>query len=311
MLNSNMRYFLKSSILFALFFLSTIAAAFVPGTPVNVIIPFSAGGGVDNIFRHIQGYAIKRGITMVAIYKPGADGIIAMNELSSSPANGNTISVTTSSVLAMYRIKNPEEKLTPITNISHSIWALVVHPGIKVTSLAELENAVMSGEDIKFGYGAPGQLMMLEQFFKQAKFKTKPLFVGYKGASPAVNDLIGAHINVMILPLAVINSHIQSGKVILIATTKWKSDSSPNVVLLEKKYPNWVETDAFAIAAPPNLDTPARQYWSSFFNDYVNDKQVQAELKSNFSIASTPGRLALENSISATKDFIMKLGIQN
>lgn len=273
---------------------------------VNVIIPFAPGGGVDLTFRHLQKYASERGITLVAIYKPGADGSIAMNELSKMPKDGFTISVTTVGVLAYNELKHPGQELTAITGIRDSIGAFVTHPNSPIKSLDDLEKSLKNGDNIKYGYGAPGQRMMLDQLFEMAKTSKDPIMVPYKGGGPVVNDLLGGHIDVAQVPFSIVKVHVDSGKVRLLALTRAKVDGY-NVPLIESKYPKWKEFDGFAVAAPKGADAAAVKFWTDFLKGYVNDKQVQKDFASDLTIISPFGSKPVDDTVKLSKDKLSKM----
>jgi tripartite-type tricarboxylate transporter receptor subunit TctC len=283
------------------------AYAFEPGTNiVNVVIPFAPGGGVDQTFRNLQKYAAAKGIQLVAVYKPGADGLIAMNQLSGMPKDGLNISLTTAGVLAYHSIKNPDEDLVTITGIRGSIGAFVAHPNSSIKTIDDLEKAVRSGNNIKFGYGAPGQRMVLDQYFELAKAAPNQLMVPYKGGGPVINDLLGGQIDVAQVPFSIVKAHIDSGKLRLLATVA-ASVPKYNVPLMQKKYPKWQEFDGFGVVAPKGTSTDAIAFWSEFLKGYVSDKQVQEEFASEFTLKLRAGPKALEDTVKASKERLSKI----
>ena len=273
---------------------------------VNVIIPFAPGGGVDQTFRHLQKYALERGINLIAIYKPGADGIIAMNELAKMPKDGFNITVTTAGVLAYAELKNPGQELTAITGIRDSIGAFVTHPNSPIKTLDDLEKSLKNGDNIKYGYGAPGQRMVLDQLFEMAKASKEPIMVPYKGGGPVVNDLLGGHIDVAQVPFSIIKTHVDSGKVRLLALIRSRVDGY-NVPLIENKYPKWKDFDGFAVATPKGADPDAVKFWSEFLKGYVNDKQVQKDFATDLTIISTFGSKTLDDTVKRSKDQLSKM----
>lgn len=273
---------------------------------INVVIPFAPGGGVDQSFRHLQKYALERGITLVAVYRPGADGLIAMRELANMPKDGFNISVTTAGVLAYQELRDTEKCCTAITGIRDSIGAFVVHPSSSIKTLDDLEKAVKQGDDIKFGYGAPGQRMVLDQFFEFAKPSKAPLLVPYKGGGPVINDLLAGHIDAAQVPLSIVKSHIDAGKLRLIATTRSKVDGFA-VPMVEDRYPKWKELDGFAVVTPAGADSEAVKFWTSFLKEYVGNKQVQQDFAKDYTISAPFGTKNVTETITASKTRLAKM----
>ena len=276
--------------------------------PITVVIPFAPGGGVDQTFRHLQNYAAQKGINMVAIYKPGAEGLISMSELATRPHDGYNISITTAGVIAYYRLRNPSTDVVPITGIRDSITAFVAYPGNNIKTLNELEQALQQGKDIKFGQGAPGQKMVVNQLLSFMKPKVKPVIASYKGGSPVVTDLLGGHIDIAAVPLSIVKSHIDSGKLRLIGLgSRSKFDGYPGVEFINKKYPAWEETDGFTIAVEKNTDSDAVKFWNSFMKEYLQDLQVQKDFIKDGTIITEFGNKEIEQTITSSKKMLRKI----
>ena len=283
------------------------ASGFYPNKkPVTVIIPFAPGGGVDITFRNLQKYSIDKGIELVAVYKPGADGIISMRELQTAPADGYTITVTTVGVVANYTLQYPDEKVQVIGGIRDSIGAFVANPKTSIMSIDDLTKGLARGDDIKFGYGAPGQLMLLEQLFEFAKSKNKPLLVPYRGGAPVVNDLLSGTIDVAQVPFSLVKGHIDAGKLRLLATTRAKL-SEYNTPTIESKFPKWKEYDGFGIVVHKNTDPSVVRFWGEYLNNYLSNKQVQEEFIKDFTIKATPGSQPFIEAVNGSKQKLAKI----
>ena len=282
----------------ASFTINTSYAFNVYSKPVTVVIPFAPGGGVDQTFRNLQRYATSKGITLNPVYKPGAEGVIAKRELINMPEDGFHLSVTTAGVIANYRITNPETDVVPITAIRDSIMVFVTHPNSNINTFDELEKSVKDGKKVSFGFGAPGQRVVLDQFFSLVKPSMAPLLVPYKGGAPVVADLIGGHVDVAAVPLSIVKNHIDSGKLKLLAIgAKTKIDGLPDVTLIKSKYPTWEDPDAFAVVVEKGTDPTAIKFWSEFMKGYINDSNVRKEFTAEYTIPSEFGPTAIEKMI--------------
>jgi tripartite-type tricarboxylate transporter receptor subunit TctC len=274
---------------------------------VNVVIPFAPGGGVDQSFRHLQKYALDRGITLVAVYRPGADGLIAMRELANMPKDGFNISVTTAGVLAYQELRDSDKCCTAITGIRDSVGAFVVNPNSPIKTLEDLENAVRRGDDVKFGYGAPGQRMVLDQFFEFVKPSKEPLVVPYKGGGPVVNDLLAGTIDAAQVPLNIVKSHVDAGKLRLIATVRSKVEGYSTTPMIEDRYPKWRDFDGFAVVAPAGANAEAIKFWSVFLKEYVSNKQVQQDFIKDHTVIAPFGTKGILDTIAASKARLAKM----
>lgn len=251
------------------------AMAFDPtAKPITVVIPFAPGGGVDQTFRHFEKYADAKGIKMNGVYKAGADGLIGMTDIANAPNDGYTVSFGTAGTLAVLAIKKPEAKVIPVTGIANSFTAFVVSTKTNITTFNELDSAIKNGSSLKFGFGAPGQKMVLEQLFELAKASKKPIMVPYKGGGPVVVDLVGGHIDVAAVPFSLVKSHIDSGAVRLVAVSDPAKDY-PNATVITKRYPAWEDTDGFAFILPGNTDPAIVNTWSRILEQYMNDPAVR------------------------------------
>jgi tripartite-type tricarboxylate transporter receptor subunit TctC len=267
---------------------SNFAYGFDPKSkPITVVIPFAPGGGVDLTFRNLQKYAAGKGINMVAVYKPGAEGVIGKRTLADMPADGFHVSVSTIAVVSTYRLSNITKDVLPITSIRDSIMVFVTQSNNKINSFDDVVDKVKEGQKITFGYGAPGQKMFLDQFFSFVNPKKDPLLVPYKGGGPVVTDLLGGHIDVAAVPLSIVKSHIDSGKLKLLASDE--DIRTPNVVLLKSRYQSWEKQDGFVFVVQSGTPQEAIQFWTTFLNEYLNHSDVKKSFEEEFTISSKFG----------------------
>jgi len=236
--------------------------------PVKMIIPFPPGGGADIAFKHFQKYAEEmHNVTIVPIYKPGAESLIGLAEIAGSKQDGMTLGFVTVAGLATYKSKYPGYQFAYVSMISKSTMAVVTHPLSGIRTINDLESEIKASKITKsFAFGAPAQKIALSQLFLLNKTPA-PDFIPYKGASPLLNDLLGGHIDVAVIPLNIVKSQIDSKKIILIATTA-KFNGTTN---LYKKYPNWESNDGFVIVLPNNVNTEVYTFWSNLIQKYLTD----------------------------------------
>ena len=298
---------MKLFLLLLIWMCSFSAYSFNPqNKPINVIIPFAPGGGADSTFRHIRQYASANGITMVPTYKPGAEGMIGVTSLHEATPDGYTIGVIPATTITLYEIANPFKPVTTITGIRGGIGAYIARLDPTLKTFDDLVRVLRSGTEIKLGYGAQGQKMMLEQLIEVIPPTTPPLLVPFKGGNPVVLALLGGYIDVAWVPYIVAQSQVESGKLRLLAVTGNRLDEYPTTPVLNTNYKGWQEFDGQGISAPPNVSKEALEFWSTFFNKYLSDAQT----KKDFAATNTPiiqfGPLAFRNIIDRSKVWIQK-----
>lgn len=286
----------------------TISAnAFDPKTkPVQVIMPFAPGGGVDQTFRHLQKYAASKNIFLVGIYKPGGDGIVSINELNSLPKDGYYISVTTAAVIAHNRINNSVSDVVPVTGIRDTVMSLVSSTKSNLITIDALELSIKNGDKISLGYGAPAQKLFLDQFVEFTKTKYEPLMVPYKGGGPVVNDLVAGHIDVAVVPYSIAKSHITAGKLNLLAIGSKEKPQGITTISIDQRYPTWQHYDGFALVVAAGTKSEAVKWWAYFIQEYLTDPQVRSDFSAEGTFASEFGTATLEKTVRASISRLQK-----
>jgi len=248
--------------------------------PIQVIIPFSPGGGVDATYKSIMNYATKQNIKLVPIYRPGAEGLIGMNELSKSKNDGYTIGLVTTGNIAIYRIKNKIDNIKPAMGVRNAPVAVVVNSNSSIKTLADYENAIKNDSKFSFGFAAPAQRMYFTQLTELMKVKNEPTMIPYKGGSNVIIDLLGGHITSAILPYNIISSHADAGTLRIVAINSSSVPAnSPNAKLLQKQYSHWEDFDWYCLVMPPDINPEITKVWVAFINQYLSDPATLDEFK--------------------------------
>ncbi len=207
-----------------------VAAADYPSRPVTLVVAFTPGGPSDVLAR-IVGKKMEQllGQPFVIENRPGAGGNIAAEGVARSAPDGYTLLMGNNSILAtneaLYKHINysPGKDFIPITLIGTQANILVVNPDVPAHSLIGLiALAKAQPGKINFassGYGAAAHLAG-ELFKSEAKIDI--VHVPYKGAAPALQDVIGGHDQMMFATAASVIGHIEGGRVRALAVTTLK-----------------------------------------------------------------------------------------
>lgn len=294
----------KFVILFTLTVLNFSSHAFDPTIkPINVIIPFSPGGSVSQAFIHLQKYAADRKITLVPVFKPGAEGQIGTKDLVKSSPDGYTISITLAAVLGLYEYQNQSLDLTVITGLRNNIMVMVSNPQKFPYPLSIIDSITRDNTTINYGYGSPSHKVIYDQYFKFVNAKSNQTLIPYKGGGKLINDLLSGQIDIGILPLTLVRSQIVTGSLKLVAiAVNTDYPGYKDVPRLGKIYSGWKNFDGVVVVSPKKLNTEAKLFWDKFLTDYLNDHQVQKDFMKDDTPAMKFGPQFVISSITNTVD---------
>jgi tripartite-type tricarboxylate transporter receptor subunit TctC len=198
-----------------------------PSRPVTFVVPF-APGGVTSLFARILGQKLEQrlGKPFVVENRPGGGGVTAAAAVAHAMPDGYTIMMASSTVLAINVTvrKNlpydPRTELTPIALLARVPFVLVVNPALPIHSVADLVRlAKEKPGQIAFGTPGPGTFHHLNAEMFKGIFGLDLVHVPYKGSAPALNDLVGGHIQMMFCDVPPALSLIQSGKIRALGVT--------------------------------------------------------------------------------------------
>lgn len=283
---------------------TTVNAFELTNKTVNVIVPFPPGGGVDLTFQNFKRYADTQKINLVANYKPGADGLIGMVELSNAPNNGLTVGIATTGNIATYWTKKNDESLMPLSGIRNSISVIVVNNKSNIKTFQDYKKSMTNDPGFSIGVGAPGQKMLVNQLLTLLKVENKPLIVPYKGGAAVLNDLQGGHITTAILPLSLVAKFVDSGNIRIIALNSDKPVKNYNAVLLKNVVPGWEDIDWYHFVLPPSTPEQVKLAWVNLLDKYLADKEVQKSFLEEF---TEPVPRGSEQALTNVKRFVKKM----
>ncbi|HMF23295.1 MAG TPA: tripartite tricarboxylate transporter substrate binding protein [Pseudolabrys sp.] len=228
---------------FALLDTLPASAADYPSRPVMLVVAFTPGGPSDVLAR-IVGKKMEQllGQPFVIENRPGAGGNIAAESVARAAPDGYTLLMGNNSILAtnetLYKHLNysPEKDFVPISLIGTQANILIVNPAVPAHSLKELiALAKAQPGKINFassGYGAAAHLAG-ELFKSEAGIDI--VHVPYKGAAPALQDVIAGHNQMMFATAASVMGHIESGRVRALAvTTLRRTQALPAVPTMDE-----------------------------------------------------------------------------
>ena len=231
-----------------------------PNRPVRIIVPQTAGGGVDVVARLVaQKLTETWGQQVLVDNRPGANGIIGIEAVAKSKPDGYTVAAAFTSVMTInhhvYKSLpyDPFRDFAPITqNVTNTI-VLAVHPSLPVRSVKELIALGRSQTgDLVYGSFGVGNMTHLAGELMRLETKLKMNHVPYKGESPAVAALMGGQVMLIWATSAGIVPQVPNGRLRMLATGGDKRTSAfPDTpTMIELGYPNVRVTGWGAYLAP-------------------------------------------------------------
>ena len=233
-----------------------------PQKPIRIVVPYAPGGSADTLGRLIAkhlGEAFKQ--TVVVENKAGAGGLIGSQLVAKAAPDGYTLVVSGigSHVIAPVDQTagfDPMKDFSHIALLAGPPLAVVVNAELPVKDLAGLVSYVRTNPQ-GLSWGSPGQgthgHLTGELFRTQARLNM--VHIAYKGAGPAVADLIANQIPAAFMTLSSANAHVQTGKLRLLATSAAKRVAEfPNApTLAELGYPGLTGITWFALSGPAGM----------------------------------------------------------
>ena len=260
-----------------------------PAKPVRVIVPTAPGGMADILARHFgQKFGEKIKQPVIVENKTGAGGVIAADYVAKSPADGYTLYVgfhATNAILPTLDPKlpyNPTRDFAPIIHIANLPNVLVVNSKVEVKSVKELVELARSKPGAlsyaSQGIGSSGHIAG-EQF--RLLTKTDIVHVPYKGAAPALQDLIAGRVPMMfdIVPFAL--QHIRDGSVRgLAVAAPQRVPVLPDIpTMAEAGYPGVQGGAWFALFAPAATPPAVIDLLNKAARDAFNAPDVRDKLE--------------------------------
>jgi tripartite-type tricarboxylate transporter receptor subunit TctC len=191
-----------------------------PTKPVRIIVPTSPGGITDTLARALaQRLGDSFGQTVIVENRPTGAGHIGMDFVAKSPPDGYTLLVNSDAAFTVIPHLYSKLSYDPIgdfvfiSGLGVSPQALVLHPSVPANTFAELVTYAKSRPGAlnygTFGIGTSGHLNILH-LENETGAKFSP--VHYRGAAPAITDLLGGHIQMMIVAIGLLRQNIEAGK---------------------------------------------------------------------------------------------------
>jgi tripartite-type tricarboxylate transporter receptor subunit TctC len=262
------------------------AAQTYPARPVRIVVGFVAGGPTDVIARIIGQWLSERlGQQFVVENRPGASGNLATEAVVNAPADGytllltapvNTINATLFDKLNFVFIRD----IAPVASIIRTFYVMEVNPSVPANTVPEFI-AYAKANPGKINMASPGSGTPQHVAGEQFKMMTgvEMVHVPYRGAVPALTDLISGQVQVMFDNMASSLGHIRAGKLRPLAvTTATRSEALPDIPTVGDFVPGFEASATFGIGAPRNTPVEIVERLNKEINAGLADPKVKARL---------------------------------
>ena len=269
--------------------LATLAfssAAQFPSKPIRMVVPFGAGSSTDIVARIIgQPLGQALGQPVVVENKPGADGIIAAQDVVKSAPDGHTIFLATNSPLsaAPHLKKNvPYHALndfTPISFVGNYTFFIVVHPSVPAKTLAELIDYARKNPG-KLNYASGNTTSIVSTAMFAALAKIQMTHIPYKTEPPAITDLLSGQIHLMFSSYSTVAPHLREGKIrALVTTLPERSPLLPEVPsIVEAGFPKFPIVPWAGLVGPAKMPKDVVERLNRELNAVLKRPEVRENL---------------------------------
>jgi tripartite-type tricarboxylate transporter receptor subunit TctC len=268
-----------------------------PNKPIKMIVPFPPGGPIDVMGRLVgERLSSALGQSVIIENRPGAGATIGSRAAASADPDGYTLLFGSSGSLAvtpaLYKNAgyDPNKSFVPIAMVSSGALLLAVHPSLPAKSVKELVEHVKANPG-KLNYGSGiGTPPHIAWGLFTLTTGTKVVYVPYRGAAPAISDLLSGTLHMIIDAPGVLLPHVQAGKLRPLAVTSpARVAALPDIpTMVESGYPDFLMTFWTGVVAPAGTPAAVVDKINKAINDGLNSPAMQASL-ARFRVEPKPG----------------------
>ncbi|WP_338689424.1 tripartite tricarboxylate transporter substrate binding protein [Bradyrhizobium sp. 26S5] len=265
-----------------------VRAADYPARPIKLVVPYAAGGPTDVLGRMVGEY-LGRDLKQVVVVenKAGAQGAIGAEAVARSDPDGYTLFVTAASIFVLNPLLykklpyDPAKDFRLLSVITDAPMIMEVHPSVPATTIAEfVAYAKKNPGKLNFGSaGTGGTVHLAGEMFKQMA-GVEMTHVPYKGAGPALTDLLSGNIQLMFDTLGTALPPVKSGmlRALGVSSTERISDLPDLPTIAESGYPDYAVSVWYGIAAPSKVPDDVANRIKASLDRALNDEAFRASL---------------------------------
>jgi tripartite-type tricarboxylate transporter receptor subunit TctC len=257
-----------------------------PNRPVTIVVPYAAGGGIDQLARLLALKLEKRlGKPFVIENRTGSATAIGAAYVSRAPADGHTILLATSTTMAInvsvYKslAYDPTRDLAPVALIMSSPFILVVNPSLPVHSVPELIKLAKE-KPLNYGSSGNGSFHHLNAELLQSLSGIRMTHVPYRATTLALNDVIAGHVHLMFGDVTSTLPQVREGKVraLGVSTAKRIAPAPDIPPLAEAGLPGFEGSSWQMVVAPAQTPKEIVDRLNTEFRAVMDEPDVKQEL---------------------------------
>jgi len=294
-----------------------------PAKPIRVVVPVVPGGATDAIVRLLQEPMSQAlGVPIIVENKPGGAGVIATEWLVHSPADGYNFAVVYTShagnpALLGSLPYDSVKDITPVAFVGRAYLAFSVHKEVPINSLAELiARAKAEPGKLSYANGGVGQASHFAGARLEQVADIKLTQVPYRGAGPALSDVLGGHVPILVSNISVAAPEAATGRLRPLAVTSpQRSPLLPGVpTVAELGFPGYQISEWFGLIGPAGLPDEIVNRMNKAINDAARMPEVATKFDAMGLVVTltTPSGFAdiLAEETRVTTDIIRKGNIK-
>lgn len=302
-------------------FAATAQGQSYPNQPIKLVIPFAAGGPSDVLAR---GFAPKLGENLgqpiVIENKPGAGANLAAEYVANSKPDGYTLFLMMVGTQAinetLYKKLNYNltKDFAPVSLVASSSLLFVANPSAPFKTIPELiAYAKANPNKVSFASSGAGTPLHLGGELFNSEAGTTILHVPYKGAAPALTDVLGGQIETALVGTPAALPYVRTGKLIPLGITSLKrSPSAPEIPAISEYIPKYEVELVYAIVAPANTPKAIVDKLNSQLINVLSNPEIKSQIngKGFEVITSTPSQLGeyIKSEITKWGSIVKKSG---
>lgn len=303
-----------------------VAQSDFPLRPIKIIVGFAPGGPTD-----VQARLLARKLspilnqTVVIENKPGASTTIALSEVARATPDGYTLSFGGSGAFATTPVTmasipyNPKTAFEPIAMTGEEQIAFAVNPSLPVKTLAEFVELAKQNPG-KYSFGSSGQGNITHLTGELLKLRTgniKIEHIAYKGAAPALNDVLAGHVQMMVGGLGSVYPMHQNGKLrVLAITSKDRVSYAKDIPTAEEAgVKDLIAGSTFVLLAPAKTPKNVIQKLNQAVNEALKEASYQQDMRAAYVepiLGSTPAstQQLLDTELALWKNLVEKSNLK-
>jgi tripartite-type tricarboxylate transporter receptor subunit TctC len=276
-------------------------AAEFPAQPVRLVVPFPPGGVADSIARIVtQKVSAQMQAAIVVDNRPGASGIIGAEAVAKARPDGQTLllanlPVMTINPLQFASLPYDPAQFTAVVMLADQPYIVAIHPSVPARTLTAFVELARREPD-RFSYGTSSSSMFLATELLKKLGGFNMTHVPYKGAGPAVNDLLGGHISLIIGADITLAPHVKAGRLRGLALTAAKrSETVPELpTAAEAGIRGFEITSWQGVVGPAGMRAAAIDRFNAEFNIALKSADVQMQFRKQgvSSVGGTPAQFS-------------------